>query len=61
VFFAIKNAVAAAREEFATEAGVPSAAGPFNFYSPATPERIRLACLDFMHPADVDEVWHARV
>jgi xanthine dehydrogenase/oxidase len=61
VFFAIKNAVAAAREDFAAEAGAPKAAGPFTFYSPATPERIRLACLDFLHPEDVNEVWHARV
>lgn len=39
VFFAIKDAVRSARQD----AGLN---GPFRFDSPATPERIRLACED---------------
>ena len=41
-FFAIRNAIAAAREEHLTS----EADAPFAFYSPATTERIRLACGD---------------
>ena len=39
VFFAIKEAVKSAR----AERGIT---GPFNFWSPATAERIRMACKD---------------
>lgn len=39
VFFAIKNAIAAAREERDEK-------GPFKLDSPATCERIRMACVD---------------
>ena len=41
VWLAIRNAVAAARAEHA-----PEGSKPFTFYSPATTERIRMACGD---------------
>jgi xanthine dehydrogenase/oxidase len=49
VFFAIRDALKAARREYGVEAGVgvdDAADGLLRLRSPATPERIRLACVD---------------
>jgi xanthine dehydrogenase/oxidase len=54
VYFAIKEAILAARREVA-----PSADTYFRLDSPATCEKIRMACLDFMNPTGERSVWHA--
>jgi len=49
VFFAIKDAIRAARSDYAEEAGIELPAA-FRFDSPATAERIRMACPDEHNP-----------
>jgi len=72
VYFAIKEAIASARQDFRLETArtvedspedSPTAI-PENRYvrldSPATCEKIRMACLDFMNPTGERKAWHAR-
>ncbi len=49
-FFAIKDAIKSAR----SEAGMPS---NFSMDSPATPERIRMACLDDLTEKVLGAYW----
>lgn len=58
VFFALKNAIESARRDHAAETG--ASLGYFRLDSPATAERIRLGCLDFLHPKDCAGHWHKR-
>jgi len=63
VFFAIKNAIYAARADRAQELGKPKP-GFFRLDSPATAERIRMACLDFINDSEIGaqasaQHWHA--
>lgn len=54
VFWALKEAVYAARED----AGVQ---GHFKLDLPATPERLRMACMDEIAAGLVDEKWVAKI
>mmetsp|Transcript_48329 Transcript_48329/g.127956 ORF Transcript_48329/g.127956 Transcript_48329/m.127956 type:complete len:1342 (-) Transcript_48329:125-4150(-) len=54
VFWAVKDAVIAARKDHSTEGSKH-----FRFDAPATPEKIRMACLDFINPSGQVTSWHA--
>jgi len=66
VFFATKEAIHAARRDFRAEAvkagrsDLPPADEFFRLDTPATCEKIRMACLDFMNPTGKRTEWHAR-
>mmetsp|Transcript_70545 Transcript_70545/g.169008 ORF Transcript_70545/g.169008 Transcript_70545/m.169008 type:complete len:1398 (+) Transcript_70545:52-4245(+) len=67
VFFATKEAITAARRDFrAEQAGANAATGEspsegyFRLDAPATAEKVRMACLDFMNPSGKVTHWHAR-
>mmetsp|Transcript_81483 Transcript_81483/g.154700 ORF Transcript_81483/g.154700 Transcript_81483/m.154700 type:complete len:1475 (+) Transcript_81483:114-4538(+) len=67
IFFATKEAVLAARRDFRTEAiqlGSDASALPpdgyFRLDAPATAEKVRMACLDFLNPSGSMTPWHAR-
>jgi xanthine dehydrogenase/oxidase len=72
VFYATKEAIYAARRDFHAEAsstgdhssralnGVAAVDTHFRLDPPATCEKIRMACLDFMNPSGKRSEWHAR-
>jgi len=68
VFFATKEAVISARRDFSEEASaagasaqeVAAASGYFRMDSPATAEKVRMACLDFLNLSGRTSAWHAR-
>jgi xanthine dehydrogenase/oxidase len=64
VYFAIKEAIQSARKDFRTEAATAGETNPDGHYlrldSPATCEKVRMACLDFMNPTGERKAWHAR-
>jgi xanthine dehydrogenase/oxidase len=66
VYFAVKEAIMAARRDFRAEAersgiaDLPPAEKYFRLDTPATCEKIRMACLDFMNTTGERKEWHAR-
>eukprot|EP00929_Paragymnodinium_shiwhaense_P046791 TRINITY_DN23806_c0_g1_i1.p1 TRINITY_DN23806_c0_g1~~TRINITY_DN23806_c0_g1_i1.p1 ORF type:complete len:1435 (+),score=412.96 TRINITY_DN23806_c0_g1_i1:91-4395(+) len=65
VLFAAREAIYSARRDFAAEAGTDvarrAAEEHFRLDAPATCEKIRMACLDFINPTGHRSHWHARV
>jgi len=59
-YFAAKEAIAAARRDCAAEAEREDVSAHFRIDAPATSEKIRMACLDFMNCSGRTTVWHAR-
>jgi len=66
VYYATKEAILAARQDFRAEAvragrtDLPPAEKYLRLDLPATCEKIRMACTDFMNPTGARTEWHAR-
>jgi len=60
VYFAAKEAIGAARKDYAAQAESRNVDDYVRIDSPATAERIRMACLDFLNPTGRTSAWHAR-